>query len=305
MKIKDVVLENNLIAAPLAGYTNIALRRLYSELGAAMTVTEMVSVKGLLYGNEKTNDLLKTDAAEKVVCVQLFGREPQDFYRAASLNELRNFDAIDVNMGCPVKKIVGNGEGSALILEPSRAADIVAALKSAVNKPITVKMRSGFNSSDEAVPFARAVAAAGADMIAIHPRTAKQMYGGKADYAVAKAVVEAVDIPVALSGDIDAETFDEARKTGAAAFMLGRGALADPTLFATLRGADSPSRKECFLKLIDYMSLYFGDAKGAINFRKYLAYMLKGVRGGKEFKMFAADCESIAKLKSVAEKLVF
>ncbi|MCL2674994.1 MAG: tRNA-dihydrouridine synthase family protein [Firmicutes bacterium] len=282
MQIGGVKLNNPFILAPMAGFSVPALRRLMSENGAGLTVTEMISCKGLLYGNKKTAGLLATAQSETVKCVQLFGGDPSDFARAALLPALQKFDIIDVNMGCPVKKIAGNGEGSALISDIPRAAAIVTAIKN-TGKTVTVKTRLGLTDTLPALPFARAIEDAGADMVTLHARTREQMYGGEADYEAVAAVKAALKIPVALSGDIiDFAALERAKQTDADFFMIGRGALRDPDIFNRFTGREPTGKRELVSKLLDYLAADEGAIWAVKIFRKFLPYILKGEHCGKE-----------------------
>lgn len=284
MKIGGVNLKNPFILAPMAGYTVAAFRRLMAENGAGLTVTEMVSCKGLLYSSQKTEALLKTDKAEAVTCVQLFGSDPDDFARAARLPAIKKFDIIDVNMGCPVKKIVSGGEGSALMQDIPRARAIVAALKD-TGATVTVKTRLGVDDCSLGVPFAAAMEEAGADMVTIHARTREQMYRGNADYCAFSAVKSALKVPVGLSGDItDFDSLKRAQQTGADFFMIGRGALADPDIFLRFLNQEPTGKRGLIMTFLDYLADDEGKTQAVKIFRKFLPYVLKGHRCPKERK---------------------
>lgn len=304
-RIGNIELENRFILAPLAGYTDVAFRKLCMECGAGLTVTEMISVKGLCYKNKQTLEMLRTDEAEKVTCVQLFGSDPEDFRQAMSLGVLDKFDIIDVNMGCPVAKVVKNGEGSALLKKPDIAAKIVSALTE-YGKPITVKMRMGYEKDENiAVPFALAMQDAGASMVTVHARTTAQGYGGKADHEAVRKVKEALDIPVALSGDIvDKATFEERRQC-ADAFMIGRGALVDPSIFSMLLGGEYGKKYPLIKKHLRYLSQYFCEHYAVVTIRKFFAYYLKGERGTKEFKNLVYSAESLDEVNDLVDKYLF
>lgn len=302
-RIGNVTVPNNLFLAPLAGYTDVAFRKLCLECGAGMAVTEMISVKGLCYKNKQTFEMLRTSEAEKVTCVQLFGSDPEDFRRALELGALDKFDILDVNMGCPVAKVVKNGEGSALLRDPSVAAKIVSVLARS-GKPVTVKMRSGFVAGENiALPFARAMQDAGAAMVTIHARTAAQQYGGKADHETVAKVRDVLDIPVALSGDIvDADSF-AVREPCADAYMIGRGALVHPDIFAILRGAQAGPKYPLIKRHIRYLTEFFDEHYAVVTLRKFFAYYLKGERGVKEFKSRIFAANSMSEVHSLVELL--
>lgn len=239
MKIGDLELKSDIVFAPIAGFSDAGARALCSRYGAGLVYTEMVSAKGLCYGNKATEDLLYTTPTDAPVAVQIFGHEPEFMYRAARDERLNKFDVIDINMGCPVKKIVGNGDGSALMENSALITEVVQAVKEGSGKPVTVKLRAGVREGEvTAVECALAAERGGADAVAIHPRFREQFYSGKANHEITAEVKRAVKIPVIANGDIvDRESLDEVRKiSGADGFMVARGALGRPWIFAELNG---------------------------------------------------------------------
>lgn len=233
--------------APLAGYTDAGFRGIAADCGAALTYTEMVSAKGMCYGSPGTDSLLYVTEAEKNVAVQLFGSEPEFMRRAAADVRIGRFSVVDINMGCPVKKIFSNGDGSALMKDPVLVEEVVRATAEGAGKPVTVKIRAGIAAGEVlAVKCAEAAVRGGASAVAVHPRYREQMYGGSADHTVTAAVKEAVGVPVIASGDVtDAESFLRVKATSKADFfMIGRGALGRPWIFGALAELDEVAERE-------------------------------------------------------------
>lgn len=306
MKIGKVELKSPVILAPLAGYGDIAFRRLCRNYGAALTVTEMVSAKGLCYGNEKTQSLLRLAPNESPSCVQLFGSEPECFRRALESGELDKFDIIDINMGCPVPKVTKCGEGSALMKDVAWAADIVRACVSASGgRPVTVKHRAGFAETLVNAPeFAAKMQEAGAAAITVHGRTAAQGYGGKADWNIIAETVKAVSVPVIGNGDI-ATTEDvrfAVRECGCSGVAIGRGALGNPGIFSAF--CDNPKGTEPLYRVIekhlDYALEYFDEDTAVKTMRKHIVKYLSGVQGVKELK---AEIYNITKADELKAEL--
>lgn len=240
MKIGNVEIEGNLILAPMAGVTDIAFRELCKHFGAGLTVTEMVSVKALLFKNKKTQLLLETFSTESPCAVQIFGHCADDFERVIRSGVLDKFDIIDINMGCPAPKIVKNGDGSALLKNFALAREIVEACVKSTDKPVTVKMRKGFYENDDVlVQFAKMCEDAGVSAITIHPRTKSQNYSGQIDTSDIKKVKDSVKIPVIGNGDVvDISSYEKMLKTGCDGVMIGRRAVGCPEIFYFVREKD-------------------------------------------------------------------
>ena len=290
LRIGNTVLENNVILAPMAGVTDLPFRVLCREQGAGCVVTEMVSAKAILYNNKNTREQLQIDPAERPAAVQLFGSEPDIMAEIAARLEEGPYDYIDVNMGCPVPKIVNNGEGSALMKNPERAKEVMTAMVKAVKKPVTVKFRKGFNDlSVNAVEFAKMAESCGVAAVAVHGRTREQYYSGKADWDIIRQVKEAVRIPVIGNGDIF--TPEDAgrmlKETGCDGIMVARGAKGNPWLFGrinhyldtgeVLPGPSMAEIKAMILRHGRMLVQFKGEGVAMREMRGHMAWYTKGM----------------------------
>ena len=298
MKIGSFNIENKLMLAPMAGVTDLAFRIICKEMGVGLTVTEMVSAKGMYYNDRKTDSLTEIDPRERPVSLQIFGSEPDIMEHVVKnkLNGRENIDIIDINMGCPAPKIVKNGDGSALMKDPMLAERVIRSVAGASNKPVTVKIRKGWDEkSVNGVQIAKLAEASGAAAITVHARTRDMFYSGKADWDYIGKVKEAVDIPVIGNGDIftPQDALDMMDRTGCDGVAIGRGAMGNPWIFRQInqlldgREAEVPSPQEILETGIRHMNMVCdikGERIGVREMRKQLAWYIKGMRNSNEIK---------------------
>ena len=312
IKIGNLELASPWVLAPLAGFTDAVMRTLCEEQGASLTYTEMVSAKGLYYGGSKTSDLTYMPEGAGPTAIQIFGSEPEIMaFAARELSSLKN-EVLDINMGCPVPKVVRNGDGSALMRNPELVYEIVKAVAAAAGKPVTVKIRKGFDTPN-AVEVALAAQEGGAAAVCVHGRTRSEYYSGSVDRSIIKDVKEALDIPVIASGDVtDAETgMSMLAETGCDMVMIGRGALGNPWIFreldAAYKGLDIPPRPSdeektaMMLRHLEMLCELKGETTGVKEFRKYIIRYTKGMHGAAAVRRRTNDVISLKEMKEVIQ----
>ncbi|MCX7614154.1 MAG: tRNA dihydrouridine synthase DusB [Clostridiales bacterium] len=314
MKIGNVALEKNkAFLAPMAGVTDLAFRKTCKDFLAGLTYSEMVSAKALTLNSKKTKSLLEKHESETTFAVQIFGNDPDIMAEGAVIAaDLSGADIIDINMGCPTPKIVSNGDGSALMKDPKRAAEIVSAVCNKITIPVTVKMRLGWDKDTiNVIEFSKRMQDAGAAMVCVHGRTREQMYSGKADWSLIARVKEALSIPVIANGDVftEVDALNILDRTGADFVMVGRGCLGNPWLFEKIHCAlnglhlnSEPSvsdRLDTAAVQIELAQKQKGERIALLEARKHFMWYLHGIPGAKQFYEQISKLETLNQMYSL------
>ncbi len=313
MKIRNLTLDNNVFLAPMAGVTDLPYRSIMKRFGSGLVFTEMISANGLFHGGNKTYELLHSLPEERPLAIQLFGGDAEVLARAAA-KVAPSADLVDLNMGCPVKKVLRSGAGSALLREPRKVAGIVCNVRRAIDRPLTIKIRSGWDSSSlNFLEIGRIAQEEGADAIILHPRTRAQGFGGRADWSHIRQLKEGLRIPVVGSGDIFCaqDALDMKAQTGCDAVMVGRGSYGNPWLIESIlrlqakKSPTAPSPQNRHAVACEHLHLHlerFGPQRTLGEMRKHLCWYSKGLPGSASFRAALNNSPTIADLRSAVDE---
>ncbi|MBW1703657.1 MAG: tRNA dihydrouridine synthase DusB [Deltaproteobacteria bacterium] len=314
LQIGSLKMKNSLIMAPLAGITNLPFRLMVKKLGAGLVTTEMVSAMGLAGSKKKTFNYLRSDPAERPLAVQIFGSDPETMARAAEIVVGAGADIVDINMGCPAKKVLKTGSGGALLRSPEKKKQIVSAVRRAINVPLTVKIRAGWTADEPvAVETARLIEDCGADAVTIHPRFVKQGFTGNADWSIIEEVKQHVMIPVIGNGDVfkPSLALDMKEQTGCDGVMIGRGAIGNPWIFRqilesekglTPREPELSERRALIMEHFSYLSLAIGENRAAKMMRGLLLWYTKGLPHSSRFRGTMTSIKNLDTLVSALDQ---
>jgi nifR3 family TIM-barrel protein len=307
MNIKHIEIPKTAALAPMASVADTAYRTICKQFGASYVTSEMVSVKGIFYNFEQSSQLCKITDVERPMAIQLFGAEPEFFEKAAKSIAVFSPDIIDINMGCPVKKVVSTGAGAALMRDIPLATDIVKAVISATNAPVTVKFRSGFDEVN-AEKFAEAMGKAGADAMCIHPRLRREMYSGMSDWNIIRAIKKNSSVPIIGSGDVNslAGCLEMYEKTGCDLVSIGRGSYGNPFIFAEIKAYfdGKPYAKPCLEDILQTMVLHIKMISNIREARKVAGWYIKDVRNAAYFRRKCYEIKSFNDVEHLVEEIL-